>query len=366
MKRILYVMHISWGWIKQRPQFLAEELAVFSKVDVFYRKSNQNKQGSNPSFQKGNLTVAGFRNLPFERITWIPVSIAYLINKLFWNLKRVDISSYDYVWVTDPVLWWILKKKINRKKTQLIYDCMDDYSAFPYIVRYPKYRSFEEREERALIADADYVFCSAKALRDKLVLRYGIDRNYYIINNAIADNIFEYKKQLDDIALPANALVYIGTISEWFDFESTIKALNEFPMLHVVLYGPIRMADVPRHDRLEFRGPTLHSSIMAIMSQSKALFMPFVLNDLIESVNPVKIYEYLYSGKPVLATRYGETIPFEGNVTLYSNYNEFREFIIKNVISESHCVDEERNRMVALENTWSSRVQQILRLINSL
>ena len=51
MKKVLYVMHISWGWIKQRPQFLAEELAKYYEVDVFYRMSNHNKEDENPSFK---------------------------------------------------------------------------------------------------------------------------------------------------------------------------------------------------------------------------------------------------------------------------------------------------------------------------
>ena len=37
-KKILYLMHIPWGWIKQRPHFLAELLSIDFDVDVFYKK----------------------------------------------------------------------------------------------------------------------------------------------------------------------------------------------------------------------------------------------------------------------------------------------------------------------------------------
>ena len=38
MKQILYLMHIPWGWIKQRPHFFAEKLAKDVIVDVKYKQ----------------------------------------------------------------------------------------------------------------------------------------------------------------------------------------------------------------------------------------------------------------------------------------------------------------------------------------
>ena len=355
-------MHISWGWIKQRPQFIAEELSKSCKVDVFYRMSNHNKRGVNPTLHEGNLNVVGFRNWPFERLKLIPLNFSYRINRWIWDSKNIDVSSYDYIWVTDPGLWWLFRDKIDYSKTTVIYDCMDDYSAFPYMDKYPKYKMYKEQKEKELLVDADFVLCSAKSLRDKLFDRYGINREYHIINNAITQNIATYNDCIDEINLPKNSLVYIGTIAEWFDFENTLRALDEFPELHVVLYGPKRMEFIPKHERLYFRGPTEHSNLLAIMNKSKGLFMPFVRNELIESVNPVKLYEYIYSGKPILATKYPESEYFKDYVCLYSDYEDFSKFIRKYIISET-SVDVDLMRRFALNNTWEARTQQILRLI---
>lgn len=355
-------MHISWGWIKQRPQFIAEELAKTCEVDVYYRMSNHNKKGENPSFSDGNLQVKGFRNLPLERLTFIPLSFSYKINKLIWKTMRIDINSYDYIWVTDPVLWWLFKDAINTDKTKLIYDCMDDYSAFPYMDNYPKYKFFNEKYEKLILQKADFVFCSANALKMKLYERYGINRKYFIVNNAITKDIETYEQQNKDLNLPKNSLVYIGTVSEWFDFGYTLKALDEFPDLHVVLYGPKRLDIIPEHERLEFRGTIPHSQLLAVMNKAKALFMPFVVNELIESVNPVKLYEYIYSGKPILASKYGETDFFSDYITLYSNYTEFRNFIQNFIFSDSH-LDKERMQRFALNNTWEARTKSLLKII---
>lgn len=364
MMRILYISHISWGWIKQRPQFLAEELANNCQVDVYYRKSNQKGKNLNPGFDKGNLKVRGFRNYPFERIQCIPPVVSHLLNKLIWYFKKVDVNQYDYVWITDPVLWWLFKDSVKACSPKLIYDCMDDNIAFPYMNKYPKYKEFYMRMEAKLVSSADYVFCSASSLEKKLIDRYKINRDYIIVNNAITDIIASYSDSIQGIELPKNSLVYIGTISEWFDFENTIRALDDFPSLNVVLYGPKRMPEIPRHPRLHFMGPTEHKNLLAIMKQSSALFMPFMVNELIESVNPVKLYEYIYSGKPILASRYSETEQFNDYVTLYSNYDEFRRFISEKVLLASKQ-DKIGMQQFAMCNTWKCRASQILETIGA-
>lgn len=364
MKKVLYVSHISWGWIKQRPQFLAEELANSCRVDVLYRESNRRGKNLNPCFVKGNLSVRGFKNFPFERIQFIPPVISHQVNKWIWKLKMIDILQYDYIWTTDPTLWWIFRNSIDKSKTKVIYDCMDDNIAFPYMDKYPKYKDFYMKMESELISSAKFVFCSASALKKKLIDRYGINREYIIVNNAITDVIATYHDNIDEIALPENALTYIGTISEWFDFENTLRVLDDYPTLNVVLYGPIRMSEPPQHDRLHYMGPTEHKNILAIMKQASALFMPFVVNELIESVNPVKLYEYIYSGKPVLASRYSETEQFKEFVTLYSNYEEFKKFISEMVFSKP-VLDVKSMRQFAMDNTWACRAANIIKTIGA-
>ena len=351
-------MHISWGWIKQRPQFIAEEMARYCQVDVLYRKSNRRIENINPVINDGNLSVKGFRNWPFERIQFVPCSISHQINKVIWRSKGIDLNSYDYIWITDPVLWWTIKGHFVQGKTKLIYDCMDDLLAFPYMDAYPKFKHFNEKREQELIKDADYVLCSAKALEEKLVMRYNIQRIYHIINNAITDNIMHYSEIIEDIDIPSYSLVYIGTISEWFDFENTLKVLDEYPKLKIILYGPKRLPEIPTHDRLIFRGPTPHENILAIMKKSMGLIMPFKVNDLIESVNPVKLYEYIYSGKPVLATRYGETLPFEKYINLYSSLEEYKHFV-NGCLNNTHKISAKEMKEFAIQNTWKNRVCQI-------
>ena len=357
MKKILYLSHVAWGWIKQRPQFLAEELSRDYQIDCYYTKSNKFSK-ANGDFVDGNLTVKGFRFWPFERITFIPLTWLDGINKIIFKSYHINLEDYDIIWITDPRYYYLIKGKTKGKI--LVYDCMDDMLEFPYMKRYPKLAQYEAKEEKQLLLDADIVLCSAKALQDKLEKRYGVHREMEIVNNAITDEITTYSELGE--TLPQNSLVYIGTISEWFDFKSVISALDMHPELNVFLFGPIRMQNPPEHERLIFKGAVNHKEILGIMNSATGLMMPFMVNELIESVNPVKLYEYIYSGKPICASRYGETEKFGDYVTLYTGEKEFDGFVSK-LLKGAINVDRKQMRKYALQNTWQSRAKQIKNVI---
>lgn len=354
--------HLPWGWIKQRPQFIAEELSKDYILDVYYRKSNHNQKGVNSRIIQKNLNIRGFRNFPFERLKFMPKKIGDAINRLLWRVKHINLDNYDYIWVTNPAIWKHFIDGCNTKG-KIIYDCMDDYSAFPYMDMYPELRNHMEKCERELIEFTDYFLCSAESLKNKLLTKYNLSRKCNIINNAITSDIMHYEDYSSDIYIPPISLTYIGTISEWIDFDNLLKLLDNNQKLHVILYGPMRMTNFPSHDRLEWRGVIPHNKILSVMNASSALIMPFIVNELIESVNPVKLYEYIYSGKPIVASKYSETIKFDKYVSLYSNYDELQSFV-NNYLYNNASLDKKSMREFAIGNTWQARKDQINRIIN--
>jgi hypothetical protein len=95
--------------------------------------------------------------------------------------------------------------------------------------------------------------------------------------------------------------------------------------------------------------------------------MPFIVNPLIESVNPVKLYEYILSGKPTLAVRYGETNYFSEYVYLYNSYEEFEHYIKKLInesISQKNSMDEICK--FCADNTWDKRAKEIKKVVDNI
>lgn len=363
-QKLLYITHTPWGWIKQRPQFLAEELSEFFEIDVLYRRSNHITSGWNQKkrTEEAKLySLDGFHNIPFERFRHLPIKTMYHFNKILWNLKHVDLNKYDYIWVTDSLLWWLIKDKIRNAK--VIYDCMDDTLEFPYTKKYKNLYHFREETECELVNNANFVFCSSEWLAKTITNRYNVKRRINVVNNAISDSFTGLSKTVST-QHDTPTLTYIGTISEWFDFDLILHALEKYPQIEVRLYGPIRTPYIPSHERLKIMGSISHDKIIDTMNEASGLIMPFVVNDLILSVNPVKLYEYIYSGKPIAAVKYGETEKFAEHVTLYETKEDFYRFI-ETCILKSYKPNATKMRTFALSNTWSKRGNEIVKIISS-
>jgi hypothetical protein len=96
------------------------------------------------------------------------------------------------------------------------------------------------------------------------------------------------------------------------------------------------------------------------MQNADALIMPFVVNDLIKSVNPVKLYEYIYSGKPVITCSYNEINQFDDFVFRYNNGTEYLNLLKMMINNELIQKDISYCQEFARKNTWGNRTKTIM------
>lgn len=350
--KILYLMHVDWNWIKQRPHFIAEGLAQSgTEIDVLYKPTSKKYLTEN----KTNLSsVKAIMMLRGQRFSFIRI-----LNQIIYKITvryQLKTKAYDYVYITHPSLF------INDLKSKVIYDCMDDNIAFSMS---EGQRNKILKLEKKLIEQSYFVIFSSDFLFETVSNRIGYKpSNCKILNNAINIPKIEIKNEIHKKTNNEElVLTYIGTISDWFDVELLRQVQKRYTKKKIIfnLYGPVdSKADF---SGFNLRGSIPHEKIFEIMSESDILIMPFILNELIKSVNPVKLYEYIYSGKPVIAISYGETQKFNEYVYLYE---------AKNCDSFISCLDEidkngykgksewEIAKKFVESNTWEHRVKEII------
>lgn len=352
-------MHIPWGWIKQRPHFLAEELSKIYQLDIYtpkvYKKNNLIK---NNTMDKINIIF----KLPFERFVIIKKINIYLVRYL---LKfKYKFFNYKYIWITDLRLYPQIKT-ILKNEQKLIYDCMDDVLEFE-ILKYQKNELKKIEEE--LYNRADKIFFSSKNLYELKSKAYNLDKNKIeIVYNAL-DNKFLSKENFDEYNYIFNKykdfkiVTYIGTISSWIDFEAIQKSLDNIENIVYFLVGPVeRNTDILKNKRVVYIGSVEHRFVKVFIEKSDILVMPFKLNALIESVDPVKLYEYIAIGKNVIATKYNEVIKFEKYVSFYSSIDEYLSVLNLNLqnIKETRI-----NQDFIKNNNWKQRIEIIRRYLD--
>jgi hypothetical protein len=353
-------MHVHWDWIKQRPQFVAEQLSKYYDVIIVCESSyRQSELVSNRT--PSDIKVKELSRLPYGRFRLVRWTNNILYRR---RLKKLAFAC-DVVWITHPNLYSWATGLIS-KDAHVVYDCMDDALEAPNLSLSDRTRL--QSLEAMLLSRSDVVFVSATNLKEKLVHRYGIvsDR-VTVVNNAI--NLYDDESNDESDAYlrvcaalnaaPHRKVVYLGTIEKWIDFDLIHQALDRYSDIAFYFIGPIK--HVPKqHERLHILPPVPHHDVFKIMQMGDALIMPFKVDEFIQGVNPVKVYEYIYSMKPAIIVSYPETERFQEYVHLYSNECEFLSLINKLCTGNLNVKASPEDSMNYVEkNTWSTRVNKM-------
>ncbi|MFC5700859.1 hypothetical protein ACFPVX_06175 [Cohnella faecalis] len=353
-KKMAYFMHVDWKWIKQRPQFLAEELLAYYDIDLFYIR-NMKVRGliDNPLDEAAFHSVNRIRKLPYSsRSPWVQQAERW-INRT--SVKRAHETDYDYFWITSPyILHFIDIERIRARN--IIYDCMDDILAFP---QSEKTRNSLAALEKQLLKQSNLVFASSEHLKSKVEERdaqalVSVANNALSLTLAKSGHIFEPPTE----KIERFTITYFGTISHWFDFDLLFKLLELHRDIQITIIGPSEVP-LPPHERITYTGSIAHDAIKIFAERSDAFIMPFLVNELILSVDPVKVYEYIAFGKPAFVVEYPETLKFADFVYLYRNAEQLSAIIdrVKRDRTGKNSLDQIDSFLQ--QNHWGARARHI-------
>lgn len=353
-RKILYLMHIDWGWIKQRPHFIAEKLEMDFDVSVFYMFSRKRKlMTSNPS----DINKYPIITFPLKRIN-ILNTLNIIVQKVFFS-AILKIMKPDFIWITYPELYDYLPKK-NLKKYKIIYDCMDDVQGFKYN---SNIKARLDISERKLLRDSDIVFASSENLRKKIIIRGCNSDKAVIVRNGYNGEIIEAFPNKSS-AHKKFKVAYIGTVSEWVDFDILQKSLAEISNVEYHFYGPIE-CELPKNEKVFFHGPIKHSLLYETIRDYDSLIMPFKINELILSVDPVKLYEYINFNKNIITIYYKEIERFKDYVYFYNNTQEYIDVLKRLIQNNDLKYSKEQRYKFLIENSWDKRTEVVLKKLRN-
>lgn len=355
MKKIVYVMNVEWNWIKQRPHFIAEGLSREYNVKIVYQYK-YGRKGLQKRNKEKNLQLKPIYVIPkisgIDRLRWINDKL------LNWFVKKtIHVENADYVFLTYPTQVDMIPKNFKGK---IIYDCMDNHIAF---FKDRKVMNYLEKKEKKLVNISDTVFVSSANLMEKLNDRYGKNESMRLIRNAYDGRILSEVDTKIYQAEDNYKIAYVGTISEWFDWNLICNTLSKETKIEFHLFGPIHKTEIPDDKGIIYHGTVEHSELYTHLKEMDCLMMPFVINDIIEAVDPVKIYEYINFSKNILVRYYDEVKRFEPFAFFYNDENEFIK-CIRNLKENNNLKYTEEQRVSFLkENDWKSRIEEMQEFI---
>jgi glycosyltransferase involved in cell wall biosynthesis len=273
----------------------------------------------------------------------------------------------------SPILWAYVPQAevlIDALAPELvIYHCVDDMAAQAGIDA----GAFRAAEER-FAARADLVLASAPALASRLGT---LSSNVLYAPNVADTELFATALApgpLDTAlaALPTPRIVFTGAIVQTkLDFDLLIALARARPAWSFALVGPVGPGD-PRTDvsglaaesNIHLLGPRMYSELPDVLRAADAGLIPYARNSLTESIFPMKVYEYLAAGRPVVST----PLPALAGVAEVASAPDAPG--IAGLLEEALARDDperraERSR-VAASHSWERRLQEIETAIGSL
>jgi glycosyltransferase involved in cell wall biosynthesis len=287
-----------------------------------------------------------------------------------WLLRLQVKRAARKLGMDKPILWAYVPQAEAvvdvLDPSLVVYHCVDDVAAQKGVDA-ESFRAAEERFARR----AELVLASAPALAERM--RTLSDHVLYAPN--VADT-GTFATALEpgpvDAAieeLPRPRLVFQGAIvATKLDVELLAKAAELRPEWSIVLVGPRGAGDptgdlspLDRAPNIHMIGPRPADDLPRVLRGADVGLIPYAINDLTRSVFPMKVYEYLAAGLPVLATPLPALDGVEGIETVAS-VKELLDVCERELAVESPERRQERSS-AAVSHSWEARIKEIERAL---
>ena len=270
------------------------------------------------------------KGLPY----WSHPFISVLNYKWFGKIvdrKARELGFKDYIlWVYCPEYYNALSL-MNCDK--IVFDLTDDLAAFRG--KKDKQYFYIRGCVEGLMKRSDLVFTTAKTLYQKYSTIYGEDKVYYIPNGFDAGLFSKNNYELpEDMAnIPKPIIGFVGVLFSFLDYDLITYIADKNKNYSVVLVGPIEpwrtkgsIEKLKERKNIYLLGKKNRKEIPSYISQFDVCINPFKVDEVSRSVNPLKVYEYLACGKPVVSVKI-EALEKEEINKVISFADSYEEFI---------------------------------------
>lgn len=242
-----------------------------------------------------------------------------------------------------------------------VYDAQDAWGLIP-----PNSPRLVERLERRHAASAALVLAASEYLH-RLFERYGA--RPVAMPNACEGELFSSAAAAappaDIAAIAPPRILFTGGIDECFDAEAVRAAASDLKDASFVLVGPETVLHRPLHGlpNVYFLPPRPYAQMPGCLAAAAACIVPYRLGERTLARDPVKLYEYLATGLPIVATPLPRAKEFAPFVTVSDGSPQSFAAACRQALSPRPPSATQAQKELARRHTWRIRVGQLERLL---
>jgi UDP-galactopyranose mutase len=318
---LICLSHLRWNFVYQRPQQLLSRSAktqriFFVEEPIFEPSTQPRLEISSPETGVWVVVPHLPENTSEEAINTIQRN---LIDDL---LAGQNVQQY-ICWYYTPMAIAFTR---HLKPLAVIYDCMDELSAFKGASPIMKQREAE------LFGRADLVFTGGQSLyeakRDHHPSVYAFPSSVDVAHFAQSRTLSN--DPADQANIPHPRLGFYGVIDERMDIELLAGIAAARPDWHLVLVGPVVKVDpasLPQRENIHYLGSKDYKDLPAYLAGWDLAMLPFARNESTRFISPTKTPEYLAAGKPVVSTSIRDVVRPYGQQSMVRIADNVTDFV---------------------------------------
>jgi len=359
---LVCLSHLRWNFVYQRPQHLlsrcAKQQRVFFIEEPIFTKSTDKIDISQD--ESGVWVVVPHVSAELSK-TEINALQKQLIDELF---AQAQIQEY-ILWYYTPMA---MDFTHHLEPSGVIYDCMDELSAF-------KGASPALKElEAELFKRADLVFTGGQSLYESKVNQHP---NVYAFPSSIDKTHFAQARNftqdpIEQVDIPHPRLGFFGVIDERMDLELISGIATAQPNWHLIMIGPVAKIDpeiLPRQANIHYLGSKAYQDLPAYIAGWDVAILPFARNESTRFISPTKTPEYLAAGKPVVSTSICDVIRPYGQAGLVQIADTGAEFVTAVTAAMNKNSAESAEWLLKVDaflaqNSWDDTWTRMMQLIS--
>ncbi len=237
-----------------------------------------------------------------------------------------------------------------------VYYCVDDFTVWPKMNQPELVREMED----SLLAKSDLVAAVSQSLRDTRscprgptrLLPHGVDFEHF----SASEKTLTQPEELKDLGKPI--IGFYGLIDSHFDIDLMHKTIAARPDWQFVCIGTKRISLGRLEDFPNFRWlpPVSYTRLPAFAACFDVAIIPYVINRHTQTASPLKLPEYIATGKPVVTTPMPETFRFAGQIHIAGESAAFVQAIDEAL---SDPASPESRRAILAGEAWKDRAEQL-------
>ncbi|MBD3234218.1 MAG: glycosyltransferase, partial [candidate division Zixibacteria bacterium] len=246
-----------------------------------------------------------------------------------------------------------------------VYYIGDEFSEFTQLDK-----GLVGRLERDLLVNSDLLLVVSDKLQESksrfnpLIYKipHGCDYEHFAQTQRLTD---------DDIPtdlkhIPHPRIGYYGLVRDWFDFEMLRDVFIKHPEWSLVLVGPCDtdtslISDLPN---VHLLGSRPYEKLPTYLKGFDVCLIPYRDIEITRNANPLKLLEYMASGKPIVCADLPSVYPYKDGLLIAKTISEFEEGI-RTSLDENNPKAIEIRDGIACANSWRSRVGDIETIFDS-